>query len=228
MDVVILAGGFGSRLRGVINDIPKPMAPVNKRPFLEIVMERMVSGGASRFILSTGFRHDCIMEHFGNSWLDKPVIYSHETSPLGTGGAIAKACKLSNESLLAIANGDTFLDVDISAMMTWHKENYADVTIAVKELKNEERYGLVEMDTDWRIRRFKEKYPFSCGWINAGVYILSQNLFNDQSFPKHFSFEEQILSGEVTRLKLFGFPCHGKFIDIGVPEDYRKALEYFS
>lgn len=228
MNAIVLAGGFGTRLRGVIDDVPKPMAPVGGRPFLEVVLGRLIRGGASGIILSTGYMHERIESHFGSRWGGVPILYSRESEPLGTGGAIAKAVAALGDGPVAVANGDTYLDADLADLFGRHESRRPDITVALKEMHDESRYGLVETDDEWNIVRFREKAPFHRGWVNAGIYLFSPRLMDAFAGLKRFSFEEKILAGGIGRLRMVGYPCRGDFIDIGIPEDYRKAIERFA
>jgi D-glycero-alpha-D-manno-heptose 1-phosphate guanylyltransferase len=222
MEAIILAGGFGTRLKSVIADIPKPMAPVRGKPFLDYLLRHCVRQGVSRIILSVGYRYEAIKAHFGARFLETPLLYSVEDAPLGTGGAVAKALRLVDEGACFVVNGDSFFNVDLAALYKFHRSNNADFSIALKKLTNFERYGVVRRNGG-RIVAFEEKKFVQEGEINGGVYVLEKELFTPYGLPDKFSLEKDFLEKQAGRCKIYGFESEGYFIDIGIPEDYERA-----
>ena len=157
MEAIILAGGFGTRLQGLVKDVPKPMAPVNGRPFLTYVLDHLLRYDVSRIILSVGYKHEAIQAYFGSAYHSVPIVYAVENTPLGTGGGIKKALEMARSSPVLVVNGDTFFDVGLDALLAAHHERNADVTMAVKEMDNVERYGSVTFDSSGRLTFFGEK-----------------------------------------------------------------------
>lgn len=225
MEAVILVGGLGTRLQSIVSDIPKPMAPVNGKPFLEFILDQLVkSDVVTKIILCTGYKGDVITEHFGSAYKNIPIVYSHETEPLGTGGAVAQAMAfVSGESFLLL-NGDTYTSCSTSDLAAEHKKLGADITIATHIMTDFDRYGTVEK-AGGRITKFKEKVPTKLGEINAGVYVIQRNVFAQSGLSGKFSFEKVILEAKLDTLKVYGIPYGGSFIDIGIPGDYRRASE---
>lgn len=221
MEAIILAGGFGTRLRHVVSDIPKPMAPVCDRPFLEYILNYLQQNGIIRVVLATGYKHEAIESHFGASYKNMELIYSVEDTPLFTGGAIKKALKSCNESSVYVINGDTFFDVDLETMYQFHIAQCSDLTIAMKHMERFERYGTLELDGD-RITGFREKQKTTGGYINGGIYLMRRDLL-EQIAEEKFSFESDFMEKKVNELSFVAFESKGYFIDIGVPEDYAKA-----
>lgn len=221
MEVVILAGGFGTRLQHIISDVPKPMAPVCNRPFLEHILEYLRRFDVKKVVMATGYKSDVIREHFGNNYKGIEIIYSVEKSPLGTGGAIKKALSSCSEKNVCVLNGDTYFDVDLKKMFEFHEQADAIVTMGIKEMINFDRYGSVEIDID-RIVQFNEKKQMKIGYINTGSYIIDRNVF-DEMKEENFSFEKDFLEKFVNKKKFVCFRSGGYFIDIGIPEDYYKA-----
>ncbi len=222
MEAVVLAGGLGTRLRSVVADLPKAMAPVAGRPFLEHLLDLLIEAGFDSAILAVGYRSDAIREHFGGRYRGLPLTYSVESHPLGTGGAIRLALRSATARDVFVVNGDTFLDVDFRRMLEAHRRAAAAMTVAVHEVPDTARYGALALCGD-RIQGFREKGRHGPGWINAGVYLVPRSLFDRASLADAFSFESDFLAPGVDSLKPLAFPARGLFIDIGVPEDYARA-----
>lgn len=218
-DVIILAGGLGTRLRSVVADLPKCMAPVNGRPFLDILMERLRRQGAGRIILSTGYLSEAVEDWIQTHHPEEDIIFSREETPLGTGGAILKALELSKQADVLVCNGDTLFDIDVASLSSFHQAQGGDCTIALKPMKNFERYGTVELGEDGWIKAFREKAPCREGLINGGVYMLKRQALLDEAFPEKFSFED----GYLAKRRIAGMVQDAYFIDIGVPEDFERA-----
>jgi D-glycero-alpha-D-manno-heptose 1-phosphate guanylyltransferase len=222
MEAIVLAGGLGTRLASRLNGIPKPMAPIAGRPFLEILLGQLSRSGCTRALLSVGHLREKIQEHFGNSFRGLHIDYVIEESPLGTGGAIRKALDAAAEENVLVLNGDTFLDVDYSAMMRFHLAQSSPITIAVTHQADLARYGGVEIENG-RIAGFKEKGRSGPGWINGGVYVLRRVLDWPPALAEKFSFEIDFLAPEIARLAPAAYQVSGFFLDIGVPEDLDRA-----
>ena len=143
MEAIILAGGLGTRLSHIVKDVPKPMAPVAGRPFLEYILDYLIENDIKRVILATGYKHEIIEQHFGNLYKNIEIIYSVENEPLFTGGAIKKALSKCKENNVFIINGDTYFNVDLKEMKKFHIESNSEITIATKLMYDFERYGTV-------------------------------------------------------------------------------------
>lgn len=227
MEAIILAGGFGTRLAHIVSDVPKPMAPVAGKPFLEYILRQIADQGVTRAVLAVGYKAECIQSFFGHSFENRlELVYSREDQPLLTGGAIRKALDRCLAQDVYIINGDTFFDVDFAGMQRLHQTAGAVLTIAVRKMYDFTRYGTVETDTNGRILRFLEKRPCSEGWINGGVYLLRREALAEVREVR-FSFETDYMERFVAQKPFFAFPSEGYFIDIGVPEDYYRAQEDF-
>lgn len=223
---IILAGGLGTRLRSVINDLPKPMAPVNGKPFLHYIFQYLIKQRVGEAVLSVGYKHESIKEFFGTEYLGIKIQYSVEEEPLGTGGGIKQAFQLVGDCAFVL-NGDTFFDVDLNALQQFYFETNSDISLSLKPLKDFDRYGTVELDENLRITKFIEKQFLSEGLINGGVYFFSKVLFDKVETPQKFSFEKDVLEKYTSTLKFTGKAFDGYFIDIGIPEDYQKAQHDF-
>lgn len=224
MDLIVLAGGLGTRLRSVTGESPKVLAPVCGLPFIDIVLQKAVSGGCIRnIILAVSYRADEVVSHIGTSFMGVPVRVSYEKEPLGTGGALKQAAGLSRAGTVCVLNGDTYYDVDLKAMLARHKEGPGKITVALKPMRSFSRYGSVEV-IDGMISAFREKKQTDEGLINGGVYIADRKLLTGTPGTV-FSLEKTVLEARGTAKN--AFICDGTFIDIGVPEDYERAQKMF-
>ena len=216
MEAIVLAGGFGTRLKEVVSDVPKPMALVNGKPFLEYLLKDLSKKGIKHVILAVGYKKEIIKEYFKNKYEDIEITYSEELVPLGTGGAIKKALKLVKEEDVFIVNGDTFFDVDLKKMKKFHTENKSILTVAIKEMENFDRYGSLVIKEN-RIIEFEEKKKKDKGKINGGIYLIKKDLLSRVE-KENFSFEKEVL--EDKKIEKHSYESEGYFIDIGIPEDY--------
>lgn len=221
MDAIILAGGRGTRLTSKVQDVPKVMAPVNGRPFLEYVLDHLARFGIERAVLATGYMAEAVSGHFGLSYKGIELLYSVETKALGTGGAVKNAAQYCRGDDFFIFNGDTLFEVDLNDMRTFHLINSCPLTLAVKPMSDFERYGSVVIDGG-RVKTFREKKHTDFGFINGGVYIIKRELIYSTA-REVFSFENDMLETGVFPVGAFISDTY--FIDIGVPEDYEKANE---
>jgi D-glycero-alpha-D-manno-heptose 1-phosphate guanylyltransferase len=226
---IILAGGFGTRLRSVVQDVPKPMASVAGRPFLVYIMDYLQKNGFEKIVLAIGYKGDVIQNFFGNTYKNMAIDYAVEATPLGTGGGILNATRTCSDAPILVLNGDTFFEVPLDAFLNFHETQRADLSLALKPLLDFERYGTVELADNQQVSDFKEKKYCDKGLINGGVYWLQKDLFSKSGFEigEAFSFEQDLLMRQRERLRLFGFVADAYFIDIGIPEDYEKAQQDF-
>lgn len=219
---IILAGGFGTRLRSRIADLPKPMAPIAGRPFLAYLLDRLQDFSYSRVILSVGYRADAIESRFGNCYGNLELIYSHEEEPLGTGGAILRAIKRCDGASAMVLNGDTFLELDYRCFSDFHQRSGGPLSLTLRQVPDAERYGSVTIE-DGRVVAFNEKGSAGTGWINAGIYLLRRNIFDGLSLPEKFSFELDFLMRYCPLIRPQAFCTNDYMIDIGIPEDFDRA-----
>ncbi len=224
-EAIILAGGLGTRLKNVLNNIPKPMAPIDNKPFLSYLFNFLRRQGIKRIILAVGYKGDYIMNFFGEKYLDIELLYSFEdeNNLLGTGGAILKASKLIKDEDFFVLNGDTIFEINLTEMYRFHKAKNADITIALKPVDNVMRYGAVEIDEEGKIINFIEKGVEKHGLINGGIYLVSKGFIDNLSLPERFSLEQDLLQQYFGLYKFYGIMFDNYFIDIGVPEDYERA-----
>ena len=228
-EAIILAGGLGTRLREIIGeDIPKPMAPVNDRPFLEYLLTYLDKWGVERVILASGHKHEVIEKHFGDHYKSQEIVYSREEEPLGTGGAVKKAMEYVNGFSCYVINGDTFFDVNLWKMANAFKAKEAVSMMALRKMGDVSRYGVVKIDLDNKITDFKEKgSETGMGFINGGTYILQRKAFLDLDLPEKFSLETDYFEKYYNKQAIYGVRCYSFFLDIGIPEDYEEAQDAF-
>jgi NDP-sugar pyrophosphorylase family protein len=222
MEVIILAGGMGTRLKGVVNDVPKPMAPIKGKPFLDYLFSWMLTYPISKIVFSVGYKAAVIKDYFGDIYNQIPVFYAEELEPLGTGGAILNALHYTNEEDVLIINGDTYFPIDLDIFLKFHIVSNSRFTIALKEMENFNRYGSVEFSQN-TINGFKEKQPLLKGLINGGIYLIKKDFLEERALPVKFSLEQEVLEQEAYTGNLKAMVFTDTFIDIGVPEDYQKA-----
>lgn len=222
MKAVVLAGGFGTRLKQRVPDLPKPMAPIAGTPFLEYLLTQLVNADIEEIILSVGYLAHLIQDHFQDSFLGTPLRYVHEDTPLGTGGALALASRSFEDDHFLAVNGDTFIDVDFARLIQWFDTSEMQTAIVLKQLPDISRYGSIEVTEDV-VTAFLEKGMTGPGLINAGVYFLSPDLFNRFELTGNFSLETDFFQQHIDSLKPGAYITEGWFIDIGIPEDYEKA-----
>ena len=219
---IILAGGRGLRLQSTVPNLPKPMAPVGGRPFLEYVLDRLVDAGVKDVILSVGYLAETIQNHFGGSYRTVTLRYSVEKSVLGTGGAVVFALKGEDPSPVLILNGDTLVEVDYGALVAWFDTVVSSVGIVLCRVSDVSRYGSLVLSGD-RVVEFKEKANGGPGLINAGIYLIRPTIFSLYKLEKRFSFETDFLQRYCSDLQPRAFVTKGYFIDIGTPEAYDRV-----
>jgi D-glycero-alpha-D-manno-heptose 1-phosphate guanylyltransferase len=226
-EVIILAGGKGSRLSSLIQDVPKPMASISNRPFLTQLLTQLVESGFNKAVLSVGYKHEVIQQYYGHKFKNLELAYAIESTPLGTGGGILLAMdKIASEHVL-IMNGDTYFDADLEGFYKFHLEGNFDLSLLLKNVENNSRYGQVMVE-DGKVMGFAEKgLETGSGHINGGIYLINKKVFVDVTKADTFSFETDFMQTFYDTLMFGGYIDQGYFIDIGIPEDYKRANEYF-
>ena len=226
MEVIILAGGLGTRLRSVVSEVPKCMAPVAGKPFLWYLLKYLTRFDVNRVILSVGYLREVIFK-----WIDEvkdefpfEFDYAIEEQPLGTDGGIKLALEKAKDERVFVLNGDTFFDVNLMKLYDAHMIGKKAITLALKPMKRFDRYGTVNMEPiTGNILSFNEKQYCKEGLINGGVYVISKNAPIFEGLGEKFSFETAVLEPQCSRHQLLGMVQNGYFIDIGIPEDYQRA-----
>ena len=223
VQAIILAGGFGTRLRTVVSDLPKCMAPVSGKPFLYYVIDHLQQQGVTKFIFSLGYMSEAIQLFLKESYPELDYQLSIEDEPLGTGGAIYKACTMATESIVLVLNGDTLFSINVQQLLELHQLKESHCTICLKPMQQFDRYGVVKMDTNNCITSFEEKKWNDEGLINGGVYAVERDKFLAQPFAEKFSMEKDYLELLVGEGNFYGLVQDAYFIDIGIPKDFERA-----
>lgn len=224
MKAIILAGGFGTRLRSVVSEVPKPMAPLGGRPYLSYLIEYLKYQGITEIILSVHYLREQITGYFHDQYMGITIKYAVEDKPLGTGGAIVNSLKLIDEQNdnIFVLNGDTFVKADYRNLSKTHQKGNSKLTIALRRVADCSRYGEVIV-TNNSVTSFNHTGSAKAGLINAGLYVIDRDLFDNFSVPEIFSFEKDFMFPNISELKPNAFITDDYFIDIGIPDDYRRA-----
>lgn len=223
MEAIVLAGGLGTRLRSVLPDLPKCMAPINGTPFLSYLIDHLTTQGVTKFIFALGYKSDEFI-HFLNTKLPNTnfsIIIEDE--PLGTGGAIKLAMSKANTKDIIALNGDSLYKANLNELMQFHNAHHASCTLALKPMQQFERYGSVVINNNATIASFKEKQFMEVGFINGGVYAINVASFLAKALPSKFSMEKDYLEKYAHEGNFYGNEQEAYFIDIGIPEDFAKA-----
>ncbi len=224
---VILAGGLGTRLQTVVPDQPKVLAQVQGRPFITYLLDQLADAGSKRVVLSTGYRADQIEEALGHSYAKMSLLYSKEDQPLGTAGGLRLALPFLQSDPVLVLNGDSICRADLQEMWRWHVSKKAAATIMLAKVPDVQRYGQVQLDDNDSVIRFEEKGSVSGpGWINAGIYLLPVSMIEKIPAEHFVSLERDIFPKWIGQ-GFSGFVTNGSFLDIGTPESYRAASEFF-
>jgi D-glycero-alpha-D-manno-heptose 1-phosphate guanylyltransferase len=232
LDAIVLAGGLGLRLRSVVSGVPKPMAPIAGVPFLEYLLRKLAFAGVRRATLCIGYLGQKIRAHFGDCFAGLALRYSEEALPLGTGGALQHALEqMDGAGPVLLFNGDTFFDADLRRLYAFHQQHAADITLAAKRMPGGSRYGSLALAGS-RVVGFvphpggacmrARARPACC--INGGIYIIDRGAFLRQPRPRQFSLEADCLAREVESMRIHAMVADDYFLDIGVPEDFARAV----
>lgn len=221
MEAIVLAGGFGRRLRQLVPDLPKPMAPVAGRPFLEILLTSLARKGFRRVVLSLGYMADKVIAHFGDHFAGMVLAHEVEQTPLGTGGAVRQALTRCHTDHVFVFNGDTYLDLEAAAVEEVWSANHEPIIVA-RTVPDTSRYGRLDV-ANGQVVGFSEKGVSGPGLINAGCYVLPVNILDVFAAGQAFSLETDFFHRHAASQRFNLFVTSGHFIDIGVPDDYVRA-----
>ncbi len=224
-EAIILAGGLGTRLRSEVSDRPKPMVLIQDRPFLSYLLDFLIEQNMKKVILGIGYLGEQIQEFFGKSYRGIDLQYSFEKEPLGTGGALKRALNLIQGDACFVLNGDSLFRIDLSLLKNIFYDSSADLVLSLKEVRDSNRYGFVQVNTAGRAISFLEKGKHNSGLINGGVYCLRSDIL-DKEEKRMFSFEK-FLEDHSYNKKFMTYLYDSYFIDIGIPEDYYRAQTDF-
>jgi D-glycero-alpha-D-manno-heptose 1-phosphate guanylyltransferase len=227
-EAIVLAGGLGTRLQQVVSDVPKSMALISGRPFIEYLFDYLSAEHIRSVILAVGYKSDVIRRHFGTRYRSLEIRYACEDEPLGTGGGIRNAFQMVEGEEAFVLNGDSLFRISLAEMHAFHCEGEGMATLALRYLGNISRYGSVEIDHLHRIKGFTEKREDAGpGYINGGIYILNKKFLTGELFTEKFSIEKDCFERYYRDFMMLGFAAEGYFLDIGIPEDYERAQDEF-
>jgi len=221
MEAIVLAGGLGTRLRSTVPDLPKAMAPVCGRPFLEILLSALSAKGCRRVVLSLGHLADSVQDHFGLSFAGMEIAYEVEPRPLGTGGALRNSLRRCEADHVLVVNGDTYLNLEVAQVEARWRQGKRPIIIA-REVEDTSRFGRLITEND-RLIGFTAQGKYGKGLINAGHYLLPRDIVRFFPAAEVFSLENDFLVTATRTCPFEVFTSRGEFIDIGVPEDYFRA-----
>jgi NDP-sugar pyrophosphorylase family protein len=224
----VLAGGFGTRLRSVLPDRPKVLAEIRGRPFLAYLLDQLASAGVRNAVICTGYLGEQVRSTFGDSYTDIRLVYSQESSPLGTAGALGLALPLFESDSVLVMNGDSFYGINLRLLWEWHCLQRANATIALVNRIDTARYGQIQVNGDGVVISFNEKGTAGgSGWINAGIYLIMRSLLLTIPADRYVSLEQEMFPAWAGR-GLYGYRSEGRFVDIGTPDAYKSAERFFA
>ncbi len=226
IDVLILCGGLGKRLRSVESKNPKVMAAVAGRPFLDTIIEALKAQGVKRIIFLTGYKSDIIEHYYTKNNFGLSFVFSREKEPLGTGGAVKLSKGLIQSDPFIVLNGDSFCDVDLGAFIKFHVFKKAQVSLVAAYANEKKDFGAISLNREKRVVKFAEKKESSGKYLNAGVYCFNRNIFKDMPLLKRFSLEYDFFPSLLGK-NFFGYEVKKKFWDIGTPERFKDAQKIF-
>jgi len=227
LKAVILAGGFGTRLRPLSCTRPKLLFPICNEPLLDWTFKNLAKSSVSEVILAVNYMADAFIHRYGNSAYGMKLHYSRETMPLGTGGPLKKAESIiGHDKPFLVLNGDILTTVDFTQVVNLHQKNDGIASIMLYSIEDPSRYGTAELAKNNRITRFIEKPPRGkapSNLVNAGIYVLEPQIFDYIPAGRQVSIEREIFPKLVAEKKLYGYNFEGLWIDIGKHEDYLRA-----
>jgi NDP-sugar pyrophosphorylase family protein len=225
IDVAVLAGGLGTRLRGAIGTTPKVLAPIAGRPFLDLLLERLAAAGATRVVLCLGYGAEAVRAHLQSASHSMEIVAVSEPRPLGTAGALANALPQLRSDPVMVMNGDTLLDADLPEFLTGHLRHACKASMLCVQVADAARYGAVEIGAHGRVTRFREKGAAGAGWINAGAYLFTRALIDEIGALKTGSLETDVLEA-LPAGSIHAVRTRAAFLDIGTPDDLALASQF--
>jgi D-glycero-alpha-D-manno-heptose 1-phosphate guanylyltransferase len=223
IDVLLLCGGLGKRLRSITGNKPKPMVEICGKPFLDILIGYIASFGFRRFILCTGYKSQLIKKHYDSADGNLNIVFSHEPKPLGTAGAVKNAQPLIRNSEFLVLNADSFCRIDFNKLLEFHREKNALATLALTRNASGQDYGSISIDGNGKVNNFQEKSAVKGkSLVNAGIYVFEKRILRFIPGNRKFSMEYDLFPG-LSGKNLYGYIIKNSFIDIGTPERYQKA-----
>jgi len=233
IDVVILAGGLGTRLKPVLSDRPKALAGIDGQPFLFFLLDQICDAEFDKVIICTGHMGEYLEKVVGNGYKSLRIDFSREKTLLGTGGALRKATDLIKREWILVLNGDSYVDIKFQDFVSWHTQMGAKFSVVITSIEDSRRFGSVSLNHDNKIDKFDEKPTqdknnagASNNLINTGIYLIHTSIIQSLPTETNISLEREILPSQVGK-GIFGYRSTGSFIDIGTPQSFRSAPEFF-
>jgi D-glycero-alpha-D-manno-heptose 1-phosphate guanylyltransferase len=224
----ILAGGRGTRLQSVVADRPKVLAEVHGRPYLTYLLDELERAGLREVVLLTGYQANQVRDTLGAAYGTLRLVHSPEPTALGTGGALRHALTKLSSPVALLLNGDSWCDVDLTELWSFHRRKAADLSMALIATRNAGRYGRVLVGPNEEVEHFEEKAGDTPGWMNAGVYLIDRGLIEAIPADMPLSLERDLIPHWLEQYKrVFGYRHVGRFLDIGTPESYAAAATFF-
>ncbi len=226
LKTLVLAGGFGTRLRPLSCSRPKALFPIANKPLIDYTLESLSEAGVETVVMAVYYMAESLVRYLGPTKYELGILYSREQRPLGTGGPVLKAKEMLNDSKFMVMNGDLLTDFDFKRLLNYHEEKGGIATVALTQVEDPYKYGSVELDWEGRIIRFVEKPEYGkapSNLINAGIYIFEPEIFDYIPAGKKVRIETEVFPKLVEEQQLYGFETHGFWLDIGEPEDYLEA-----
>lgn len=223
MEAIILAGGFGTRLRDVVSNVPKPLAKISGKPFLEYIIEMLIFYKIKKIYLALHYMPSHF-DYLPNKYSEQiDIINVVESTPLLSGGAVLNIVKLYNiKKDFILINGDTYNQININSFCMFHKNHSSDITISARLEKKYDRFNTIKINNKTnKIEEFLPKNYYESGYINTGYFIINPKIFNNET-RKCFSLENDYIS-KVKKYNIYAFINQNSFIDIGTPESYKEA-----
>jgi NDP-sugar pyrophosphorylase family protein len=227
ISAAILAGGLGSRLRTVLADRPKVLAPVGGRPYLTYLLDQLANAGFEEVVLLTGFRAEMVRDALGDTYAGLRLVHSQEPHPLGTAGALRRALPYLSARTVLLLNGDSFCNADLHRFTWYHCLRRADVSLVVSGAADTARFGKVRLRPNGRVCGFEEKDAAGGpGWINAGIYLLQRRLVEEIEPDKTISLERDLFPEWLRHKRFYTYRTRFGCWDIGTPQSYAEALAH--
>ncbi|MEW6088410.1 MAG: nucleotidyltransferase family protein [bacterium] len=227
ISTLILCGGFGKRLRPIVSDRQKALADIMGNPFITFILDQISNAGGEDVILCTGFMSGQVKNLLGDRYKTLYLRYSEENEPLGTAGAVRNAAGMVKSDAIMIFNGDSYCNINPQTLLEWHTAIKASCTLLLVQVPDVSRYGCVNFDSSYMITSFDEKKANKgSGWINSGIYCINRELIASMQEKKNISFEKDFFPKMIGN-GLFAFPQDAEFIDIGTPDSYKEAENFF-
>ena len=224
-DCIILCGGLGKRLQGVVNDVPKVMAQIDGRPFLDFIVEYLKSQGIKRIVLCAGYKADLVEKYYREHDFGVIINFSTENEPLGTGGAVKNACAIISSNPFFVLNGDSFCSADFQAFFDFHNNKKSLASLLVSQVQEGKDFGSLRLDKDCQIIDFKEKNEEAGEHlVNAGIYCFDQAIFSCMPDKKTFSLENDLFPSLLGN-RFYGHKIDKEFMDIGTPQRYESVKQ---